>query len=168
MRYRLLLFLSSHPFHHAFIKDDDGTPMTYSQDPYEVARLLEGMKLTNDSACSKLPSSEVSKNAKVPLPRYETLQESLEIGRTLLQERNMHKIIKGILGALYGECGMSVRTGVCLTVLMQDIATSIVSATSIVILVQRTSSLLSLVRESGRDYVSSILCRGTASTFLHL
>ena len=121
MRYRLLLFLSTHPFHHAFIKDDDGTPMTYSQDPYEVAtlaRLLEETKSTNDETCNKRSNEEVTKNAKVPLPRYETYQGSLGIDPALLQEGNGTKLIEDILGALCGKCGMSVRTGVCLTALM--------------------------------------------------
>ena len=95
-------------------------------------------------------------HTRVPLPWYETLQESLEVGHTLLQEADGTKLIEGILDALYGECGMSIRIGICLTVLLQAIAISIILATFIVILALWKTSSPSLIPESGSGTISSI------------
>ena len=89
---------------------------------------------SDDSDAVTLPKAQLPNpfNPKAPLPRYETLQESLDIGHTLLDEADVHKLINAFLGALYGEHSIVVRMSVSLTVHSQDITISTILATFIV------------------------------------
>lgn len=48
-------------------------------------------------------SEGVTIHRLIPYPRYQTLLECFDVGRSLLEARNGLELVEGILGALYGE-----------------------------------------------------------------
>ncbi|KIY43687.1 hypothetical protein FISHEDRAFT_78529 [Fistulina hepatica ATCC 64428] len=81
---------------------NEGTklPIQHAQDETSP---MSTKKFTDNLNASESSSTKVK--ILHPYPRYETTQECLEVGYSLLEAKNGLDLIEGILGALYGEFG---------------------------------------------------------------
>ncbi|KIY49085.1 hypothetical protein FISHEDRAFT_58501 [Fistulina hepatica ATCC 64428] len=81
------------------LNKDTKLPIQHAQDETSP---MSTKKFTDNLNASESRSTNVKTRLLSPYPRYETTQECLEVGYSLLEAKNGLDLIEGILGALYG------------------------------------------------------------------
>ncbi|KIY46153.1 hypothetical protein FISHEDRAFT_75996 [Fistulina hepatica ATCC 64428] len=81
------------------LNEDTKLPIQHAQDEMFP---MSTKKFTDNLNASESSSTKVKTRLLNPYPLYETTQECLEVGYSLLEAKNGLDLIEGILGALYG------------------------------------------------------------------